>query len=325
MNSKVLLLADDLTGACDAAVHFAMRGLRSAAAVSLEHVRGDMPVWAVNTETRDGGRDEIRRLMARAGDRLPAGPETIIFKKIDSTLRGNAGIETAAALEAFGCELAIFTPALPALGRTVESGILRVAGRPEFQPVDVAAWLGEQAGASAPIATKDAKCDGDLDSIVAEGLASGRRVLWAGSAGLAAALARTIGRPLRSRTRPRGGPALFAIGSDHPVTLEQLEKLSCHSAHRVLRIPRSSLPEDVRRTLAAAPALVLSGGDTASAICRALEAERIELEYEIVPGVPWGVLGGGRAHGTPVATKSGGFGAPDALIRIADFFPCPTT
>lgn len=323
MNSRVLLLADDLTGACDAAVHFAIRGLRSAAAISMDDARGDMPVWAVNTESRGCGREEIERLMARASATLPAGPDTFVFKKIDSTLRGNAGIETAAAMRAFDCELAIFTPALPALGRTVENGVLRVAGRPEFQPVEIATLFRGQGAAGACIVARDAVCDADLDRIAADGLASGRRILWAGSAGLAAALARTMGAPRPAGARPQRGPALFAIGSDHPVTLEQLEELRRHGEHRVLRIPRGEISPELHQSLAAASALVLSGGDTASAVCRALGAGRIDLEHEIIAGVPWGVLRGGIVDGVPVATKSGGFGAPDGLIRIADFFPCP--
>jgi len=41
---------------------------------------------------------------------------------------------------------------------------------------------------------------------------------------------------------------------------------------------------------------------------------------EVLPGIPWGMLRGGRFDGVLVVTKSGGFGAPDALIRIAEFF-----
>jgi len=69
-----------------------------------------------------------------------------------------------------------------------------------------------------------------------------------------------------------------------------------------------------------ATALVLSGGDTASLVCRALGVRRIELEDEIVPGIPWGYLSGGAFDRSRVATKSGGFGAPHALIQVADFF-----
>jgi uncharacterized protein YgbK (DUF1537 family) len=83
--------------------------------------------------------------------------------------------------------------------------------------------------------------------------------------------------------------------------------------------------KQVRELLAGAPAaaLVLSGGDTASLVCRAAGVRRIELCDEIVPGVPRGILRGGEFDGASVATKSGGFGDRDALIRIADYYSCP--
>lgn len=333
MASKVLLLADDLTGACDAAVHFARGGLRASVAVSLECVRDDLPVWAVNTESRELGRDEIERLMAKAGASLPAGPQTVIFKKIDSTLRGNAGLETAAAMRAFGCETAVFTPALPALGRTVQNGVLRVAGSPDFEPIEIAVWLQAQGlHGCTNITAVDAVCDADLDRTVAETLASKRRILWVGSAGLAAALARAICCespciPSRNNWAAKSSAVVFAIGSTHPVTLAQLEVLRLtRGQHRVLPVPRGAISEAaIQSSLGPAlpGALVLSGGDTASVVCRALGAERIDLEDEIVAGIPWGILRGGVADGIPVATKSGGFGAPDALVRVLKFFQNP--
>jgi uncharacterized protein YgbK (DUF1537 family) len=45
-----------------------------------------------------------------------------LFKKIDSTLRGNVGAETAAALHASGKRLALVAPAVPRLGRTTREG-----------------------------------------------------------------------------------------------------------------------------------------------------------------------------------------------------------
>ena len=68
--------------------------------------------------------------------------------------------------------------------------------------------------------------------------------------------------------------------------------------------------------------LVLSGGDTASLVCRALDVRAIELCREVAPGIPYGILHGGPFDGLPVATKSGGFGCPDALMQVADFFTC---
>jgi uncharacterized protein YgbK (DUF1537 family) len=96
--------------------------------------------------------------------------------------------------------------------------------------------------------------------------------------------------------------------------------------HVVLRIPRGLVSaEQVREHITGVPAagLVLSGGDTASLVCRAAGVQQIELCAEIVPGIPRGILHGGEFDGVPVATKSGGFGRSDALIQIADFFACP--
>jgi uncharacterized protein YgbK (DUF1537 family) len=170
--------------------------------------------------------------------------------------------------------------------------------------------------------------------------------LWAGSAGLASALARCLGGESASQPAPaRAGAALFCIGSDHGVTLAQQGALlaerpsvllDCQAATRdsisdalgrgksvILRIPRGVVSvEQVRERITgvAVAALVLSGGDTASLVCRAAGVQRIELCDEIVPGVPRGILHGGEFDGIPVATKSGGFGRSDALIKIADFF-----
>jgi uncharacterized protein YgbK (DUF1537 family) len=94
----------------------------------------------------------------------------------------------------------------------------------------------------------------------------------------------------------------------------------------ILRIARGLVTVDeVRERIAGTPAaaLVLSGGDTASAVCRAIGVQRIELCDEIVPGVPRGILRGGDFDGLSVATKSGGFGERDALIQIADYYSCP--
>ena len=266
--------------------------------------------------------------------------------ELDASLRAEAtapnpaqaqrAVNAAMALEAFACETAIVTPAFPAMNRVVEDGWLRVLGADDFAPVHVPTRLALD---GPQFTLVDAATDRDLDEIVAAGFARSCRVLWAGSAGLASALARALGGPLLPASRPRlSRGVLFAIGSDHPVTLEQQRRLlGCRPAvesgdaetiraaldgghHVILRFPRGG---EVSELLLAvhrhAAALVLSGGDTASAVCRALGATRIELAGEIAPGIPQGFLDG-RSR---VATKSGGFGAPDAFIQIADFYQCP--
>uniref|UniRef100_Q02C15 Type III effector Hrp-dependent outers n=1 Tax=Solibacter usitatus (strain Ellin6076) TaxID=234267 RepID=Q02C15_SOLUE len=320
---ECLLIADDLTGACDAAVHFA------GAQVLIDREAQGSRVVAISTESRDLAPAEIRRAWAMAAGQFSAG---LIFQKIDSTLRGNTAVEIAAAMEAFRCDEAVVCPAFPAQGRVVEGGWLRINGAPEFSPIDVAARI--------QVPCSDASSDDDLDGIVARNFGNGRRVLWVGSAGLASALARRIGNLRELKAVVRKGPALFCIGSDHARTLAQQAALLSERAavqadsreaicaalsrgqHVVLRIRRGC--GTVRELIGGAPAaaLVLSGGDTASLVCAAAGVRRIELCDEIVPGVPRGILRGGEFDGIPVVTKSGGFGDRDTLIHVADFFAC---
>ena len=87
-----------------------------------------------------------------------------------------------------------------------------------FVPEGIAAILSE----GMRLVSVEASCDLDLDCIAAAILPMGRRVLWAGSAGLASALARAIGGACVPPAAPaRSGAALFCIGSDHGVTLAQ--------------------------------------------------------------------------------------------------------
>jgi uncharacterized protein YgbK (DUF1537 family) len=252
----------------------------------------------------------------------------------------------------------VISPAFPDLGRVVRNGCLCVEDDPKWKALPVAPLLDTQGlqgcshvkavafreaiGRGERIISIEATSNEDLDNAAAEALHSGLRVLWAGSAGLAAALARAV---LGDKGIPRwferkNGPVLFCIGSDHPVTMVQTAELAKQrktsnigigtlrsGAHGIFTISRNgTTPEDIRKLLLAAremaSAIFVSGGDTASLVCRAFETDYIELRGEVVPGLPWGVLKGGLLDGFPVAMKSGGFGGPDALVRVADFFTC---
>ena len=62
--------------------------------------------------------------------------------------------------------------------------------------------------------------------------------------------------------------------------------------------------------------LVITGGDTALHVLNALKAKGIDLEEEVLPGIPLGRLIGGKASDIPVITKAGGFGTPTALLEV---------
>ena len=348
---ECLLIADDLTGACDAGVQFSANGRRVLVALDMAAAAPNVDVLAVSTESRglslEGGRQAIMAIASR----LAETQARILFKKIDSTLRGNVGAEIAATISAFGCDVAVITPAFPAMKRIVADGWLRVEGSAEFAPIELGPYLRAQSLDAHRHICANAVCDADLDALVETMANSKGRLLWAGSAGLAAALARSIssGGEKAARPAPHKGPVLFCIGSTHAATVAQCRCLLAqrpvcvlsaddaepgspadalrHGLNVMLEIPRGRIPEEriaelLSGTREFAGALALSGGDTASHVCRALRGRSIELHDEVEAGIPWGTLHGGAMDGIAVATKSGGFGDSGALIAITDFFAC---
>jgi uncharacterized protein YgbK (DUF1537 family) len=315
-----LLIADDLTGAADACVKFVTRGFSGTVALSLEAARAahvdaadaDVDVLAINLDTRRLSEREARERI-RAASQLVASrrhdERGSIFKKIDSTLRGHVDAEIDEAMQAFGCTRAIITPAFPAMGRIVRDGRLVVDGR----------VVGHVAG------MRDAASQDDLDAIVSEAMARGGRPLWAGSAGLAEALAKRLASArgvdvaaarLAPQPRRATGPVMLFIGSTHAVTQEQRARLLAARDRDVVVNP------DITPTAADCERIagfVMTGGDTAADVCRTLGASHLQLGGEVEQGVPWGVLRGGIADGVPMVLKSGAFGTPETLIAAVDF------
>jgi uncharacterized protein YgbK (DUF1537 family) len=325
-----------------------LRGARSVVRFDLQAaISEQVAVEAFTTDTRDLDEIEIEARIRRVASEVAPARPRVIFKKIDSLLRGNPGREILSARDAFGCDVAVITPAYPEMGRAVRDGHLHVDRDAAWRPIEVAALLRGQGleecahcqpegiatalSGGARYISIDATSDADLELLVREALRSGRRVLWAGSGGLASALAKTLfSEETRDVKRmPQELPIIFCVGSDHPVTVAQLKVLrEQRGEHMILRISwAESAPERLKSSLCGmagkAGALLLSGGDSASVVCRALEVAQIELQGEVVTGVPWGTLKGGLLDGMIAATKSGAFGHEDTLVQVADFFTCP--
>lgn len=307
---RVAIIADDLTGACDAAVHFAARGLETQ--VSLDGTVPGCAVAAFTTDSRDVDAGTARsRILALSAKLSPQ----LLFLKIDSVLRGNPGREIALTLAAFDYDSAVITPAYPEMGRAVKNGILQVP-----DTIDIAARLKAEGLDPERCQILDASTNKDLANIVDQ--FGGERILWCGSGGLALALAQHMAPGLPAHhAAPAAGPVCFCIGSTHPTTLGQVAALG--GTNLVIPIDRNKTTDGEIRILLNRPqpaALYITGGDTATMVLSALGARSIQLHGEIVRGVPWGTLQGGIMDQVPVVTKSGGFGAPDTLVRVADFF-----
>src|SRR5437588_9559135 len=131
---ELTIIADDLTGAADCGIAFALAGLPTFVAFGKGPPPGDAQVLALDTDSRAASPEEAsRRVHAAAKDAWGQGARTL-YKKIDSTLRGHVGEEVAAAIaagkEAGRRPLIIAAPAFPALGRTTNGGRVFVDGVP---------------------------------------------------------------------------------------------------------------------------------------------------------------------------------------------------
>ncbi len=329
--TRLRLLADDLTGALDSAARF----VPLVGPVATTWQPGDT-FAAFDAGTRDLPEPAAREAMARFAPLLADGDPA--FKKIDSLLRGHVALELTACMRHF--DRCVLAPAFPFQGRITRGGRQLVREGDAWRDVGV-----DLRALGTSIHVYDAETDADLDAIVAAERDRPGRVLWCGTGGLAAALA---GRsPMPRSTLPL--PVLALIGTDHKVSRMQLQAVPRLRAHERDAVARAlaagfaavcvELPGGTSRNaahraiiehfmalLAAIErpgTLMLAGGETLRALCRALRATHLEVDGEIEPGVPTSVLRGGAWDGQRIVSKSGAFGGPDFLARLAAFSPAP--
>ncbi|MEN4603278.1 four-carbon acid sugar kinase family protein [Pantoea agglomerans] len=123
--TPVLVIADDFTGANDAGSGLAQAGARVHVLFGTEAPLPDdaADVLVISTDSRAVSASQAAERVAQVVQHFAAQlQQGWLFKKIDSTLRGNVGAETAAALRASGKRLALVAPAVPRLGRTTREG-----------------------------------------------------------------------------------------------------------------------------------------------------------------------------------------------------------
>ena len=294
------LIADDVTGACDSAVPFLAGGRVLMALWPHLPAAEDAACLAITTDGRDQPA-EAARARARAATDHVLGLGARPYKKLDSRLRGHVSEELQGVLEAWPGRV-LLCPALPAEGRVTAGGRQCHGG----EVVD----LREIAGTDGRVVLRDAATDADLDRVAAE-VTADPQLLPAGSAGLAAALARALhpGRRL-SGAWPAVRRPLGLVGSKTEVTLIQVER-AITAGHPIQHRGR-----DGRLELGDHDALFVSGGGTAQGVLTELGASGLELCGEVVPRAPVGFVRDGPHAGLLMCVKSGGFGGPDAIADI---------
>ena len=126
------MLADDLAGAHDVAIPFAKRGF--AVAVPSDPDRLDRFASAdlivLNTDTRSCSEAEAAARVGAVCEAVRTRNGSILYKKIDSTLRGHVGFEIDLVCRLMDFGLAVCAPAFPELGRTTVGGYHLLHGLP---------------------------------------------------------------------------------------------------------------------------------------------------------------------------------------------------
>lgn len=259
--TPVLVIADDFTGANDAGSGLARAGARVNVLFDSQSPRGeayaDVRVVSTDSRTLPAGEaaERVRRALMHG---WPVARDGWLFKKMDSTLRGNLGAETEAALLGSGASLALVVPAVPKLGRITRAGECFIHGQrlteTEFAsdptaPVTTAniaqrlleqsalpcaaltleqvrgsqllALMQQAADGEPSLLVVDAETDDDLQRIALAASRLAQRPLLVGAAGLSDALTALLvdRRPL---------PLLAVVGSMSDIARQQTERIEQH-------------------------------------------------------------------------------------------------
>jgi uncharacterized protein YgbK (DUF1537 family) len=263
-DKKIAVLADDLTGANDTGVQFAKQGLKTIVLMSTDHSPADLDadVVVVDTQSRallpDAAYEQVAKTALLFNDRSRF---QTIYKKIDSTLRGNLGREIDAVMDVCGLELAIVAPAFPKNGRITAGGVHFLHGMPleatdisrdptcpiaeSHLPTLLAAQTMRKVGhvgikdilagsyevleaikkmyaANRKVIVCDVWHDDHFKIIIEAAVRSERRILWVGSAGLAEYLPAVLGFEAAVGKKE---PVLVLAGSVSNITRDQISKL----------------------------------------------------------------------------------------------------
>lgn len=126
------MLADDLAGAHDVAVPFVKRGFAVAVPTAPDRLdRFDSADLVVlNTDTRSCSEPEAAARVGAACEAIRARSGALVYKKIDSTLRGHVGFEINLVSDLMGFGLVVCAPAFPEMGRTTVGGHQLLHGVP---------------------------------------------------------------------------------------------------------------------------------------------------------------------------------------------------
>ena len=250
MEKRFVIVADDFTGANDTGVQVKKHGIPTSVLLSVENWEQAGNSMVFDTESRIvEPQVAYERVKAVVQEVVKDGVCDFLYKKVDSTLRGNVIPEIKAMVDVFRPELVVFAPAFPKAGRTTESAMQKVNGVPLMEtefvkdprtPVktgNIKEMLADGLGVTVNhheldeieaesmvlkdgYHTFDTVYNKHMQQIAAHCLKTGKKILWIGSAGLAEGYFNEI---------MPNYPILAMVGSVSAKSMEQMDYAQKHN------------------------------------------------------------------------------------------------
>ncbi|ONI79273.1 hypothetical protein ALI144C_25945 [Actinosynnema sp. ALI-1.44] len=270
---RVLVIGDDLTGSNATGALFARFGMR-AMTVQGNSALPDIEALVVNLGNRHAAPDEARAAVRATIEAV--GDVPLVVKRVDTTLRGNVGAETDAAIEALNAR-ALVVPAFPDAGRVTVGGLHLVDGVPVAQtaagrdalnpvkssrvatilragtarsiseiPLDVVEQGVEAVAEALRTDSEIVVCDATRNAhlrVIAEAAAQVSKVwLSVDSGPFGVRLAAALGIAPGDQPRP---PVLAVVGSITGLTADQVQETEQTLGARYITVTGAEVPEDV--------------------------------------------------------------------------------
>lgn len=266
---KLLIIADDFTGALDTGVQFAASGAETRVITDTGYdfcgTEKEVQVLVLDVETRHLRPEQAYHTVYQIAKKAYQSGIPFIYKKTDSALRGNIGSELKAVIDATKLPSLQFLPAFPKMNRVTRDGIHYIDGVPvhesvfgkdPFEPVscsyipdiisgelpvtvvkDLKEWKPKQG-----ILVYDASEDEEILKTGRFLMEQGELQLMAGCAGFAAVLPSLLGLTgSKKRTVALNNRLLVACGSVNPITRKQLDYAEQEGFTRIRLTPREKL------------------------------------------------------------------------------------
>lgn len=274
---KLLIIADDFTGALDTGVQFASEGIKTRVLVYnpceklIDDEDNDTDVLVIDAETRHLSKEKAYKTIYDIVKKSKEENIKFLYKKTDSALRGNIGSELSAMLKASNEKSLPFIPAFPKMNRITKNGVhyidnipvdKSVFGQDPFEPVkysSVKEIIKDQSSIETieiPVANKvlakkskgiliyDAQSEEDLQNIGSQILKDNMCNIMAGCAGFAEVLPRILGLSGNIQSKVKLSEKLLVVcGSVNPITKRQLDYGEKYGFKRIHLSPEQKIKE----------------------------------------------------------------------------------